>query len=142
MLAVLHGICYALPVERSKTFTNDFEELTLSSASRDRAPPLSTQLYRRWWRKWPLKCKRTPSQLLCAPPVVATCVRFAVEFFIMFVFTGTALTPNETAPSPSTLPSCLHLLCHSGTLAAPRGSVPKTDTEPVAMYARTMFQAF
>ena len=66
------------------------------------ALPLSTQLYRRRWRKSSSKCKRTPSQLLCATqPVVATycCVRFG--FFITFVVSVTALTPNETAPSPN-----------------------------------------
>ena len=62
------------------------------------APPLSTQLYRRRWKKSSSKCKRTKSQLLCTtPPVVVTCVRF--EFFITFVVSVMALAPNETAPS-------------------------------------------
>ena len=98
------------------------------------APPLSTQLYRRRWRKSPSKCKRTPSQLLCAtPPVIATCIRFV--FFITFAVSVTAHAQKERVPS---LNAFAIMSASALPLLYPSSSILK-NTEPAVMYAKTMF---
>ena len=128
-----------LPVERSKTFANTFEEL--QSASRGDHFASFNAVVPKAVEKVVVQVQKDPKPTAVRDSASRndkTCVRFG--FFITFVVSATALAQNEIAPSPNAfaIMSTFARLCHSDTLAALRRSILK-NTKPAVMYAKTMF---